>query len=40
MIGGLGYSVASTVMISTSLIQMWLPEHQWPSRWIKPNKNF
>ena len=40
MLGGLGYSVASTIMISTSLIQMWLPEHQWPARWIKPNKNF
>lgn len=25
MIGGIGYSLASTVMIATSLVQMWLP---------------
>lgn len=35
MVGGLGYSLASTVMISTSLIQMWLPEAQWPECWRK-----
>jgi hypothetical protein len=35
MIGGLGYSVASTVMITTSLAQMWLPEVQWPEHWRK-----
>ena len=40
MIGGLGYSVASTVMISTSLIQMWVPDRHWPGQWLKPNKNF
>jgi hypothetical protein len=25
MIGGFGYSLASTVMVATSLVQMWLP---------------
>jgi hypothetical protein len=25
MIGGFGYSLASTVMVMTSLVQMWLP---------------
>ena len=35
MIGGLGYSVASTVMITTSLAQIWLPEVQWPEHWRK-----
>ena len=33
MIGGFGYSLASTVMIFTSLGQMWLPEAKWPSWW-------
>jgi hypothetical protein len=40
MIGGLGYSVASTIMLTTSLAQMWLPEGQWPKYWLKPGKNF
>jgi len=30
MIGGFGYSVASTVMIFTALLQMWLPQRLWP----------
>jgi hypothetical protein len=29
MIGGFGYSVASTVMIFTALMQMWLPRPMW-----------
>lgn len=29
MIGGIGYSAASTVMITTSLVQMWLPRARW-----------
>jgi hypothetical protein len=29
MLGGIGYSLASTVMIFTSLMQMWLPREQW-----------
>ncbi len=29
MIGGIGYSLASTIMIFTSLIQMWVPKHWW-----------
>lgn len=33
MIGGIGYSLASTVMIFTSLAQMWLPRHQWLGHW-------
>lgn len=33
MLGGIGYSLASTVMIFTSLAQMWLPE--WDER--RPN---
>jgi hypothetical protein len=33
MIGGFGYSVASTVMIFTSLGQMWLPKAMWPKQW-------
>lgn len=35
MLGGLGYSVASTVMIFTSLAQMWLPRNQWQAFWTK-----
>ena len=31
MIGGIGYSLASTVMIFTSLLQMWLPQRLWPA---------
>lgn len=33
MIGGIGYSVASTIMIFTSLAQMWLPRNQWMAHW-------
>jgi hypothetical protein len=33
MIGGIGYSLASTVMILTALAQMWLPRHQWLAYW-------
>jgi hypothetical protein len=29
MIGGIGYSIASTIMIFTSLMQMWLPKRWW-----------
>lgn len=29
MLGGIGYTLASTVMIFTSLTQMWLPREQW-----------
>jgi len=34
MIGGIGYSLASTVMLFTSLAQMWLPKKWWSSSWI------
>lgn len=34
MLGGLGYSLASTVMIFGSLTQMWLPRSQW--LWYSP----
>lgn len=33
MLGGFGYSLASTVMIFTSLGQMWLPAVHWPASW-------
>lgn len=33
MIGGIGYSLASTMMIFTSLAQMWLPRDQWLQYW-------
>jgi hypothetical protein len=33
MIGGIGYSLASTVMIFTALAQMWLPQEQWLGYW-------
>jgi hypothetical protein len=33
MLGGIGYSLASTVMIFTALGQMWLPRAQWPQFW-------
>jgi hypothetical protein len=33
ILGGIGYSLASTVMIFTSLIQMWLPRTVWPKYW-------
>jgi hypothetical protein len=33
MLGGIGYSLASTVMIFTSLVQMWLPRVTWPKYW-------
>lgn len=36
MIGGFGYSLASTAMIFTSLAQMWLPrELWWPKQWMR-----
>lgn len=35
MIGGFGYSLASTVMIFTSLVQMWLPQARWPRYWLQ-----
>jgi hypothetical protein len=35
MLGGLGYSLASTVMIFTSLAQMWLPRNQWLAHWTQ-----
>lgn len=33
MLGGIGYSMASTVMIFTSLAQMWVPAAMWPIQW-------
>lgn len=33
MLGGIGYSLASTVMIFTALVQMWLPEDKWLKYW-------
>lgn len=33
MIGGIGYSLASTVMIFTALAQMWLPREHWLDFW-------
>jgi len=33
MIGGIGYSLASTTMILTSLVQMWIPREHWLSFW-------
>jgi hypothetical protein len=33
MLGGIGYSIASTVMIFTSFAQMWAPRHMWPGLW-------
>lgn len=33
MIGGIGYSIASTLMIFTSLVQMWVPEEHWLKYW-------
>jgi hypothetical protein len=33
MLGGIGYSLASAVMIFTSLAQMWLPRNQWLDYW-------
>ena len=38
MIGGFGYSLASTIMIFTSLMQMWTPESRWPARWLQKSK--
>ena len=34
MLGGIGYSLASTVMILACLTQMWLPRSQW--QWYSP----
>lgn len=33
MLGGIGYSLASTVMIFTALVQMWIPRVSWPEFW-------
>ncbi len=33
MLGGIGYSIASTVMIFTALAQMWVPRGTWPEMW-------
>jgi len=38
MLGGIGYSLASTAMIFTSLVQMWLPRGYWPSFWSEEEK--
>ncbi len=35
MIGGIGYSLASSVMIFTALVQMWVPRDKWPSFWTR-----
>jgi len=35
MIGGIGYSLASTIMIFTALAQMWLPRNQWMDHWTR-----
>lgn len=39
MIGGFGYSLASTIMIFTSLIQMWLPQEKWLAYWTQPESS-
>lgn len=39
MIGGIGYSLASTVMLFTSLAQMWLPKKWWPTGWTVEENN-
>lgn len=33
MLGGIGYSLASSAMIFTSLAQMWLPQEKWLAHW-------
>lgn len=33
LLGGIGYSLASTAMIFTSLAQMWLPRDKWLAYW-------
>ncbi len=38
MLGGIGYSLASTVMIFTSLAQMWLPRERWLGFWAGREK--
>ena len=35
MVGGFGYSLASSIMIFTSLAQMWVDEAHWPERWSR-----
>ncbi len=35
MLGGFGYSLASSIMIFTSLAQMWVAEAHWPERWSR-----
>jgi hypothetical protein len=37
MIGGFGYSLASTIMVATSLMQMWLPRSMWLPAWLHKN---
>jgi hypothetical protein len=39
MIGGFGYSLASTVMIFTSLVQMWYPKEKWLDYWTSEEKS-
>ena len=39
MLGGIGYSLASTVMIFTSLAQMWLPRNQWLAYWTPTDES-
>lgn len=33
MLGGIGYSIASTMMIFTAFAQMWAPKATWPEVW-------
>jgi hypothetical protein len=38
MLGGFGYSLASSIMIFTSLVQMWIDQAKWPAFWFKNNR--
>jgi len=38
MLGGIGYSLASTIMIFTALAQMWAPPRTWPLTWANDAK--
>lgn len=38
MLGGIGYSLASTVMIFTSLAQIWLPRERWLAYWTSESR--
>jgi len=38
MLGGIGYTIASTIMIFTSFAQMWAPKELWPALWIAPSE--